>query len=222
MAKILLVRHGETDWNREQRLQGHLDIGLNERGIEQARLLGKILAHEKIDAAYSSDLSRALDTALAIVAHHQLPVSQDQSLRERHYGEIQGMTYGEIEQHRPENHNAWQGRNADFRPKDGESLREFYDRVVTGASRIAGAHLGQKIVIVAHGGVLDCLYRAATNLPIEAPRTFGLLNTSLNRLNFDGEKFSLESWGDVSHLDDPNAEDEMDGQGKLSVPWSLP
>ena len=223
MANILLIRHGETDWNKERRLQGHLDIGLNDTGIEQAKLLGQVLSKEKIDAAYSSDLSRALATANAVAAHHDMAVYLDKSLRERCYGEIEGMTYAQIEQELPENHQAWHGRNPDFRPQGGESLRDFYDRVVEGATRIASAHLGQTIVMVAHGGVLDCMYRAATNMPIEQERHFDLLNTSLNRLTYDGEHFHLVSWGDVSHLAEQTAMDELDGsKAQPSVPWTLP
>mgnify|MGYP006266919277 CR=1 FL=1 len=222
MAKILLIRHGETDWNKEKRLQGHLDIGLNDTGIEQARLLGRVLSKEKIDLAYSSDLSRALATANAITQHHDIPVYLDRSLRERCYGEIEGMTYAEIEEKLPDNHKAWHGRNVDFRPNKGESLRDFYERVAQGATRIAKSHLGQTIVMVAHGGVLDCMYRLATEMSLEAPRHFDLLNTSLNRLSFDGERFHLESWGDVSHLNAEKALDELDGSQQASVPWSLP
>jgi len=103
MAHILLVRHGETDWNKAQRLQGHLDIDLNEQGKIQAQLLGKALANEKIDIAYSSDLSRALKTANTITAHHDIPTFIDIQLRERCYGEIQGLTYQEIEEKLPDN-----------------------------------------------------------------------------------------------------------------------
>lgn len=222
MAKILLIRHGETDWNKEKRLQGHLDIGLNDTGIKQARMLGQVLAKEKIDLAYSSDLSRALATANAITQHHDIPVYLDRSLRERCYGEIEGMTYAEIEEKLPENHKAWHGRDIDFRPTKGESLRDFYERVAQGATRIASAHLGQTIVMVAHGGVLDCMYRLATKIPLEAPRTFDLHNTSLNRLRFDGSTFHLESWGDVSHLGNEDSLDEIDGDQNSSAPWSLP
>jgi len=209
MAKILLIRHGETDWNRERRLQGHLDIGLNETGLQQAKLLGRVLAKEKIDVAYSSDLSRALATTHAIIAHHDIPVYLDRSIRERCYGEIEGMTFSEIEANRPENFAAWQTRNPHFKPQNGESIQEFYERVLGGATRIAKSHIGQTIVMVAHGGVLDCMYRAATDMPIHELRKVEMLNTSVNRLQFDGERFILESWGDVSHLQDDQALDEL-------------
>ncbi len=210
MAEILLVRHGETDWNRLKRLQGHLDIGLNDLGRKQAQLLGKALASEKIEVAYSSDLSRAVDTTQEIIQHHDVPTFIDQSIRERCYGEIQGMTFGEIEKSMPDNHRAWHSRQVDFQPKGGESLREFFNRVVVGVSRIALTHLGKRILIVAHGGVLDCLYRAASSLSIEDPHRVEMKNTSLNLLNFDGEKFSIIKWGDLSHLQDINALDEID------------
>jgi len=221
MTQILLVRHGETDWNKAQRLQGHIDIGLNEQGIIQAKLLGRALAQEKIDLAYSSDLSRALDTANTITAHHDVPTFIDVGLRERCYGEIQGMTYQEIEQQLPDNHRAWHSRNPDFQPLGGETLRQFYERVTTSIERIAKDHLGQVILIVAHGGVLDCMYRYATQMDITEKRKVELLNTSLNRIRYHGNRFEIESWGDVSHLQDQAALDEVDAN-KSSVPWLLP
>jgi len=222
VANILLIRHGETDWNREKRLQGYLDIGLNSIGIEQAKLLAKVLATESIDVAYASDLSRAYDTAQMIANHHQLEVQQDALLRERCYGEIQGKTYAEIEQTHPENYHAWVTRNANFQPKDGESLQQFYDRVITGIKQIAKRHLGQTILIVAHGGVLDCIYREAAKVDISEKRKIELLNTSLNRLVFDGENFEILSWGDISHLDN-DALDEIDRQNSpKTVSWDLP
>ena len=221
MTQILLVRHGETDWNKAQRLQGHIDIGLNDQGIVQAKLLGSALAQEKIDIAYSSDLSRALDTANTITAHHDVPTFIDANLRERCYGEIQGMTYQEIEQQLPDNHRAWHSRNPDFQPLGGETLRQFYERVTTSIERIAKNHLGQVILIVAHGGVLDCMYRHATQMDITEKRKVELLNTSLNRIKYHGSHFEIESWGDVSHLQDQTALDEVDTK-KASVPWLLP
>lgn len=222
MANILLIRHGETDWNREKRLQGYIDIGLNSIGIEQANLLAKVLANESIHAAYASDLSRAFDTAKTIANHHQLEVQQDALLRERCYGEIQGKTYKEIELTHPENYQAWVTRDANFQPKDGESLQQFYDRVVLGVKQIAKRHLGQTILIVAHGGVLDCIYRDAAKIDLSEKRKIELLNTSLNRLVFDGENFEIISWGDTSHLQG-NALDEIDRQSiPKSVSWDLP
>ena len=221
MTKILLVRHGETNWNKEHRLQGHLDIGLNQQGIIQAQLLGQALAQEKIDIAYSSDLSRALDTANTITSHHEVPTIVDSQLRERCYGEIQGMTYQEIEEKLPDNHRAWHSRDPDFQPKGGETLRQFYVRVTSSMERIAQNHVGEVVLIVAHGGVLDCMYRLATNMDIAEKRKVELLNTSLNRLVFTDNSFQIETWGDISHLNQLQSLDDVDS-GKKSVPWLLP
>ncbi|NQW57411.1 MAG: histidine phosphatase family protein [Polynucleobacter sp.] len=210
MANILLVRHGETDWNRAKRLQGHLDISLNQEGITQANRLGKSLVNEPIDIAYSSDLSRAFDTAQAILAQRSIPHFIDQSLRERCYGEIQGMTYAQIEAELPDNHRAWHSRDPDFQPKNGESLRQFYQRVEAGMLQIAKAHLGQTILVVAHGGILDCMFRLASGISIEDQMKVDLLNTSLNRLQYDGQKFQIKTWADLSHLENQSALDEID------------
>jgi probable phosphoglycerate mutase len=210
MANILLVRHGETDWNRAKRLQGHLDISLNQEGITQANRLGKSLVNESIDIAYSSDLSRAFDTAQAILAQRSIPHFIDQSLRERCYGEIQGMTYAQIEAELPDNHRAWHNRDPDFQPKNGESLRQFYQRVEAGMLQIAKAHLGQTILVVAHGGILDCMFRLASGISIEDQMKVDLLNTSLNRLQYDGQKFQIKTWADLSHLENQSALDEID------------
>jgi 2,3-bisphosphoglycerate-dependent phosphoglycerate mutase len=221
MTKILLVRHGETNWNKEHRLQGHIDIALNDQGIVQAKLLSQALAKEKIDVAYSSDLSRAFDTANAITAHHAIPTIVDVQLRERCYGEIQGMTYQEIEEKLPENHRAWHSRDPDFQPKGGETLRQFYQRVTTAMQRIAKNHFGEVVLVVAHGGVLDCMYRFATEMDISEKRKVELLNTSLNRLMYVDERFQVEEWGDVSHLKQSTSLDDVDS-GSPSVPWLLP
>ena len=222
MANILLIRHGETDWNREKRLQGYIDIGLNQVGIEQAKLLAEVLANEAIDVAYASDLSRAFDTAQTIAQHHALEVTTDAQLRERCYGVIQGMTYAEIEKSHPENYHAWFSRNPDFVPQDGESLRQFYHRVTDSIQAIAKRHLGQTVLIVAHGGVLDCMYRFAAKVDVSEKRKIELLNTSLNRLVFDGQSFEIVSWGDISHLQN-KALDEIDQSGTpKSVSWDLP
>ena len=210
MANILLVRHGETDWNRAKRLQGHLDISLNQEGITQANRLGKSLVNESIDIAYSSDLSRAFDTAQAILAQRSIPHFIDQSLRERCYGEIQGMTYAQIEAELPDNHRAWHSRDPDFQPKNGESLRQFYQRVEAGMLQIAKAHFGQTILVVAHGGILDCMFRLASGISIEDRMKVDLLNTSLNRLQYDGQKFQIKTWADLSHLENQSALDEID------------
>ena len=217
MAKIYLIRHGETTWNREKRLQGHLDIGLNERGYWQADRLGEYLANRSVAAVVSSDLSRAVDTAKAVAKHHELDLQYDQRLRERHYGLMQGLSHDEIADKHPRNHLAWKNREINFQPESGESLQQFYDRVIESAVYWAKKYEGQDIAMVAHGGVLDCLNRAATGKTLEVSRDFEILNASLNTLSFSENRFELIEWGNVSFLNDPNSPqslDELDGSPK--------
>ncbi len=115
-TRILAIRHGETPWNVDTRIQGHTDIGLNEEGQWQAQQLAKALASEDIDAVYASDLSRAFSTAQAIAATHQLNVTALPGLRERHLGQFQGQTWAEIEAQHPEDAARWRQREPDWTP----------------------------------------------------------------------------------------------------------
>ncbi len=210
-TRILAVRHGETAWNVDTRIQGQLDIPLNDTGRWQAVRVGAALAGEAIDAIYASDLVRAADTAAAIARTTGLPVHHDAGLRERRFGLFQGRTVAEIEAIHPELVRRWKSREPDFEPEGAESLRTFFQRSVDTAHRLAAAHPGGTVVLVAHGGVLDCLYRAACGMPIEAPRTWQLGNASINRLLFTGERLTMIGWGDTQHLDAEALEEGSDG-----------
>ena len=213
MTEILLIRHGETDWNVEKRLQGHIDIGLNDKGRWQAEALGNALAKEALDAVYCSDLQRAFLTAQAIAAPHGLPVRRERRLRERCYGALEGMTYQEINQTYPETYRAWRGRDIHARYPCGatpsETLVEFSSRVVEAVTAVADKHPRQKIVIVTHGGVLDCIYRAAAGKNLSVLRDFDIFNAGINRLTWDGQELKIAGWGDVAHLTEA-ALDETD------------
>lgn len=200
VTRILAVRHGETAWNVDTRLQGQLDIALNPTGVQQAHRLAQALAGEGLDAIVSSDLARARDTARAVAERTGLPLVTDAGLRERHFGIYQGHTYAEVEQRWPAESARWRRREADFGPPEGETLQAFYDRVVATAARLARAHAGRSLLLVAHGGVLDCLYRAASRIALNAPRTWELPNTGVNRLLHTPEGFTLVGWGDTQHL----------------------
>lgn len=207
-TRVLAIRHGETAWNVDSRIQGQLDIPLNATGIWQARRLASAMAGEAIDAVYSSDLSRARETARGIAEAVGVPLVLDVGLRERGFGTFEGRTFKEIEQELPEQSLRWRHREPDFAPGDGESLNVFYARVVSTATRLAEAHPGQTVVMVAHGGVLDCLYRAATRIELQAPRTWQLGNTSVNRLLYTAGGFSLIGWSDRSHLEGATPADD--------------
>jgi 2,3-bisphosphoglycerate-dependent phosphoglycerate mutase len=205
-TRIIAIRHGETDWNAATRIQGHIDIPLNATGQWQARQLAAALQGEALDALYSSDLGRAVETALAISqAHPDLagvaPQMREQ-LRERHFGMFEGKTWAEIETGWPEQSERWRKRDLDFAPEGGENLLVFEARVKAITHAIAARHMGQQIVLVAHGGVMDVLYRLATGQSLSAPRTWQLGNTAINRLLWTPQGLSLVGWSDVRHLED--------------------
>ncbi|BEU94949.1 histidine phosphatase family protein [Acidovorax sp. DW039] len=200
-TRIIAIRHGETAWNVDTRMQGHLDIPLNDTGLWQARQVAQALADEAIDAIYSSDLQRAWVTASAIAETTGAPLTADQGLRERSFGVFQGRTFTEIEAEDPDLAYRWRKRDPDFAPADGESLVALRDRITRTTHHIAARHVGQQIVLVAHGGVLDVLYRAATRQDIQAPRTWQLGNAAINRLLWTPDGLSLVGWADTHHLD---------------------
>ncbi|TFW10333.1 histidine phosphatase family protein [Oxalobacteraceae bacterium OM1] len=216
MTEIILIRHGETAWNAVRRLQGHLDIPLNEEGVRQARALGMALRDEPLDAIFSSDLMRARQTAEAIAAPRGMAVQIDDDLRERCYGAFEGMLYADIGARFPEAYAAWQAREIDARFPAGvntaETLREFHARAVDAIVRIVSENTYRKVAMVAHGGVLECAYRAAQGISFDRPRDFDIFNASVNRFRWDGECLTLLQWGDVAHLAalESDALDEID------------
>jgi 2,3-bisphosphoglycerate-dependent phosphoglycerate mutase len=206
-TRVILVRHGETLWNRATRIQGHTDIPLSPLGLAQAERLAQALAEESLAAVYSSDLSRAWQTAHAIARAQGLEVRPDEALRERAFGRFEGLSWDEIHQGYPEEATRWRRRDPDFAVGGGESLLAFSARCVQAARRICDAHRGESIALVAHGGVLDCLYRAATRVSLEAPRSWQLGNASINRLLATADGFSLVGWNDDGHLAGLSADD---------------
>ena len=204
-TRVVAVRHGETDWNTQTRIQGHTDIELNARGRWQAVRLAQALADEGVQAVYSSDLQRAHDTAQAVAAGAGLAVQHALGLRERHFGTFEGLTFPQIDERWPDDARRWRQREPDFAPGGGESLNVFYARCVQACAELADRHRGQTILVVAHGGVLDCLYRAATRVALNAPRTWQLRNAAVNRLLHSDGGFTLVGWDDARHLDDTEA-----------------
>lgn len=214
VTHILAIRHGETSWNVDTRIQGQIDIPLNDQGRWQARRLAAALCREDhLDAVYASDLSRAVETARAVADRCELSLQLDAGLRERNFGVFQGRTTVEIERDFPDQVSRWRGRDPSFGPEQAETLQAFYDRCVGTFRRLALAHPGQTIAVVAHGGVLDSLYRAATRHPLEAPRTWKIGNASVSRLLHSDGRLNLLHWGDTSHLDAVGEVLDEDGDG---------
>ncbi|KVM76210.1 histidine phosphatase family protein [Burkholderia stagnalis] len=214
-TQILFIRHGETAWNRIKRIQGHIDIPLADTGLAQAQRLAARLARDGagIDAIYSSDLMRAQQTAQPAADALGLPLVLREGLRERAYGVFQGHDSTEIEARFPDAYAAWQTRDPGFEPEGGESQRAFYHRVLHALEPIVAAHPGGRIACVAHGGVLDCVYRFANGLELAAPRNYQLLNTSINVVDYAGGRAQVVQWADISHLSE--ASDDEDGYSKV-------
>ncbi|MGA0571616.1 histidine phosphatase family protein [Variovorax sp. VNK109] len=206
-TRLIVLRHGETAWNVDTRIQGHLDIPLNERGRWQAARTAQALIDEPVRAVYASDLSRAHETAQAVARAFDLPVTTHLGLRERNFGTFQGRTFAEIEAELPEQAMRWRKRDPLFAPEGGESLIEFRRRVTDAAHDIAARHPGELVVMVGHGGVLDVLYRAATRQELQAPRTWELGNAAINRLLWTPDGLTLVGWADAAHLNDESLDE---------------
>lgn len=201
-TRLIAVRHGETAWNVDTRIQGQLDIGLNDTGLWQARRVGEALADEPVAAIYASDLARAWQTALEIARPRAIEVLPEPGLRERAFGHFEGRTFADIDASLPEQARLWRTRDPEFAPEGGgESLLAFRERVTGIAGQLAQRHPGELVVLVAHGGVMDVLYRAATRQELQAPRTWHLGNAAINRLLWTPQGFTLVGWGDIGHLD---------------------
>ncbi len=202
--EILLIRHGETEWNRMRRMQGHIDIPLNEAGRRQAQALAAALATERLQALYASDLQRARDTAQAAADTLGLPVTLDPALRERCFGAFEGLMYEEIGAKYPLAFARMQARDPHAHFPAGErraeTLDEFCRRAVGAVARIARRHADGKLAIFTHGGVLDCLYREANGKAIDAERDFGIVNAAINRLRWHDGRFDVLAWGEDAHL----------------------
>ena len=197
---LIVIRHGETAWNREKRMQGTTDTPLSDVGRVQAQALGRRLAGRGFAALYSSDLSRARDTAFAIAEHTGREVVADPRLQERRFGIFEGLTVEEIVSRYPEEHARFASRDPDYAVPGGESARGFTQRCIGCLAEIADRHHGAEVVVVTHGLVLDSLYRAAHGLDPGARRPVPLINASLNVFGYNGNAWRLELWGDISHL----------------------
>ena len=197
-TRLCIVRHGETDWNAQRRIQGQIDIPLNATGRQQAEATAKGLLGLPFTAIYSSDLQRAHDTAAAAAALLQLPVRPEPGLRERHYGEFQGLTQDEIKARA--DYERYINRDTGFAFGNGESLAGFAERIKRTVNDLAQRHAGESLLIFAHGGVLDVIYRIATHRPLETARDFPIPNAALNWVEVGNPDWQLIEWGVQDHL----------------------
>ncbi len=221
MTELILIRHGETDWNRELRFQGQIDVPLNPVGHEQARRLGARLAGEAAHWLVCSDLTRTRQTALPISRENRQLVAPEpvlsSALREQKFGSLDGMSVAEIQSRHPDAWEQWTRFDADYAFEGGESARQFHCRVMAAVRSLALAHPKQILIVVTHGGVLDMIYRTARALPLSGPRQSEIPNAGLNRVRLDADTVEILSWADTRHLLDMPAQPVYD-QASLAEP----
>ena len=200
MGRLLLVRHGETPWNAEGRIQGHSDVELSEKGKRQAELIAGRLAGVRIDAAYSSDLVRCQDTAKAILAKHDVPLQATADLRERFYGVFEGLTVAERRSRYPDMFAASVVNDLDFAPTDGETPRETIRRMTPVIDGIRSLHFDETALIVGHGGSLRAAVIVLMELPDESTWRFVMANCSLSVFDTYHNNTVMLLYNDTSHL----------------------
>jgi 2,3-bisphosphoglycerate-dependent phosphoglycerate mutase len=203
-AQLLLIRHGETQWNEDGRIQGYRDIDLSERGRRQALVLARHLAQQPIAAVIASDLARARDTAQPLAQALGLALRIDSRLRERGFGIFEGTTDEEARTRWPAEYAIWRRREPGHAlPGGGESYLAARARVLPCMEEIAREHAGATVAVITHGGVLDIVYRAALGIAWETPRSHLLPNASINRVEaiYPGPALRVIAWAESGHLE---------------------
>ena len=208
-TKVTMIRHGETNWNVAMRLQGKKDSDLTLKGIQQAELVAKALSHRTFDIFISSDQGRAIKTAEIINKYHSLDLILNKNLRERNFGIMEGLTREEIGKKYPEVHEGYMKRKSEYQVPDGESLIQLYSRVTGELKKIVGSYNGSKILIVTHGGVLDCIMRMVFSYSLDISRNFSIYNTAINTFSVEDGIWNLDEWGNIDHLSDISSMDEL-------------
>lgn len=208
MTELILIRHGETDWNRELRFQGHVDVPLNATGHEQARRLAERLAAEQlvVDHLVCSDLIRTRQTATpslqVLLPALSIDTLTDSGLREQSFGIVDGLRVDDVKADHADAWERWLRFEADYGMPGGETTRQFHTRVMDAVRRIAQQYQGQKVMVVTHGGVLDMIWRTARGTGLDGPRQSDIPNAGLNRVRVDGDAVQVLDWADVRHLAD--------------------
>ncbi len=207
MTHIVLIRHGETEWNALGLYQGQKNSPLTAEGRQQAMALAERLRDEPLDALYASNLERTQETAAPLVEVSGLDLRIDPRLGERHYGIFQGLARGDVEGRHPEAHAAYTAGDPDYQIPEGESTRQFYERVVECIEELAERHAGQHIAAVTHGGTIAMVIKYVLALDLAAERRFTTANTSYNLISRQADGWMLHVLGDTSHLQTTGRDD---------------
>ena len=204
MAELILIRNGETDWTRELRFQGQIDVPLNATGFEQARRVAERLAGESVQHLVCSDLLRTRQTAEAPSRQLALVPGSDPGLREQGFGVVDGLRVEDIQQRFPREWTRWTEFDADYAFDGGESTRIFHARVMAAL----------RLVVVTHGGVLDMVYRTAIGQSLSGPRQSVIPNGGISRVRMNDAGVEILSWAETQHLEGMPAQPVYD-QRKL-------
>jgi probable phosphoglycerate mutase len=196
-----MIRHAETAWNAEGRVQGQTDVALSEVGEAQARALAAVLAGERFAALYSSDLTRVRQTAAPAASALGLEVRLEPALRERHYGKFETLTYAEARERHPEDYARFKAKEPDYDFGSGESLAGFNARAIACVAAIARRHAGEAVLVFTHGGVLEMVHRHAHGTGLSTPRDFEIPNAVINWIEVAGEEWRVHAWAQREHLD---------------------
>ncbi|GHB94559.1 histidine phosphatase family protein [Cerasicoccus arenae] len=208
--RLIVIRHGETEWNIQHRYQGQLDSPLTEKGRRQAEAIAHRLADVSFDRLVSSDLGRAVDTAKAIARQHPgLPWEQDAGLRERNFGMLAGYTRDEAAKEFPREEEGYLHGGVDYRIPEGESLRDVFHRAGRTFDQLAERCAGETVCVITHGGILGMFLRHAVGIPVEHTRCYKFVNAAYNEFTWEQGHWLLHVWGDISHLGDIGAMDDL-------------
>jgi len=208
---VTIIRHGETEWNRNGKHQGQLDSPLSALGMKQTSAVARFLARGSIryDVLYSSDLGRSVQSAALIAKKIGLRINLDGRLRERKLGIIEGLTMEEFKQMYYKEYEKFVSSDPDYIIPKGESIRQRSERAVSCLVELVAQHEHKGILVVTHGGILDSIFREVFGISLEDKRRFSLINSSINTFSVREGKWKLESWGNTSHLDKIDAEDDF-------------
>lgn len=202
---VWLLRHAETEWNAEGRMQGHNDSPLTVRGLATARAVARRLLNTRPSVIYTSDLGRAERTAEEIAGATRAPVRTDARLREKNNGVFEGLTRAEVEANLPDEYARYLQRHDDYAPPGGETVRQLQARAYAALTDLAARHPGERIVVVTHGGVISTFMLHLLDLPLNRPRPFQIDNCGLTTLTFASgrsDPWRLVTLNEVAHLDE--------------------
>jgi len=201
---LLIIRHGETVWNAGHRFQGHGDSPLTETGRSQVAALGRRMEAINFDTLISSDLGRTRETASIIAGFTGHAVQLDSRLRERNYGVLEGLTVPEIREKHSEAYDQFNTDDPDYILPGGESHRQHYQRNVAFFEELLTGKIGTKVAAVAHGGVLDSIFRYVADIPLDQSRCYITTNASLTIVShgdfYGTTRWVIETWCDAGHL----------------------